>query len=112
MSKRNRRLIVAASVLVVLIVGTFATMSFLEREGEVFYERGKEVVDTLKILGKSVQARDYNAIQNLYSPAFKGTRLGFLKLEVAGEKDGVQQLRLCTDGEAPNREAALEALLP
>lgn len=107
MSKRNRRLIVAASVLVVLILGTLATMSFLEREGEVFYERGKEVVDTLKVLGKAVQARDYNAIQNLYSPAFKGTKLGFLKLDVAGEKDGVRQLRLCTDGEAFNREAAL-----
>ncbi len=83
-------------------------MALLEHEGTVFYERGKEVVDTLAVLGKAVQVKDYSAIESLYSPSFTGTSLGMMRLEPAGEKDGVRQLRFSPDGGDPDRRAALD----
>jgi hypothetical protein len=107
MIKRSRRLLVVASVLVILVVGTLASMSVMDHEGLVFYERGKEVADTLGLLGKAIQARDYAAIEGFYSPSFKGTSLGLTKLEQASQNDRVRRLVFCADAGDPDRAAAV-----
>jgi hypothetical protein len=81
-------------------------MAYLERKGESFFERGKEVVTVLEALAKAIRSRDVAAIGKCYSASYDGTPLGFLKLEPAGERDGIRRLRLCSEGTAEGLEAA------
>ncbi len=108
MTKRNRRLLVSASVLCVLALGTWATMSFLERAGWTFFERGKEVVETLDALGKRVQAKDVGGIAQFYSDSFHGSRLGLTGLRLANEKDGIRRLVMSAEGDDPDKTTALQ----
>ncbi len=107
MSRSKRRLLIAVVVVVVIGAVSLLVMSYLERKGIQFYERGKQIVETMGVLAKAVQARDVAAIESHYAKSYSGRRLGFLKLDPASEKDGIRRLRFSSDGEAPNREAAL-----
>ncbi len=107
MSKRNRRLLAAISVFLAMAAGTVLAMNFLENEGNAFFERGSEVVDTLNQLGKAIQARDYATVNRLYDPSFRGSSLGLTRLELAEEKDGVRRLRFGSDSADPDRDAAV-----
>ncbi len=107
MSRRNRRLLVTAIVLLVLVAVSWIVMSYLEHQGVLFFDRGKEVVSTLESLGKVVQVRDFSGIESFYSSAFQGARLGFNRLELVDRKDGVRRFRFSSDGSTPDRAAAI-----
>jgi hypothetical protein len=107
MSRRKRRFLVVGLAFLLVVAASSATTMYLEHKGTLFYERGKEMATTLGSLAAAVRAGDVSGIAKFYSDGFTGRRLGFQKLELIDEKDGVRRLRLCPDGEAPNREAAL-----
>jgi hypothetical protein len=108
MSKRSRRLLSVAVILAVLIVITLIIANYLERAGNTFFDRGKQVVDTLEALGKKVQARDISGIESFYSASFRGSSLGLGKIKQIEEKDGIRQLAMASGGDLPNRAAALD----
>jgi len=108
MSKRNRRILTVAVIIAVLVVVTWLTMNILEREGLTFFNRGREIVETLDALGKKVQARDLSGIESFYSESFSGTKLGLARLKPTREKDGIRELAFHSDNAAPNRAAALD----
>jgi len=108
MTKRNGRLVAAASVVFVLGLATWSTMSYLERAGLTFLDRGKEVVETLNDLAAKVQSKDIEGIARFYSDSFQGSRLGLTALRQAGVKDGVRRFVMSADGDDPDKPAALQ----
>jgi hypothetical protein len=108
MSKGSRRLLSVAVILAVLITGTLITASYLERAGITFFERGKNVVNTLEALGKRIQAREIPGIESYYGASFRGSSLGLGKMLPAEEKDGIRRLALASCGELPDRASAVE----
>ncbi len=107
MTKWNRRLLVAAVVLSVMVLGTWATMNYLERTGETFFERGKEIVETLDAMGKKVQSRDIGGIAVFYSDNFRGSRLGLTDMRPVSTRDGIRRLVMTADGDDPDKSAAV-----
>ncbi len=106
--KRNRRLLAVGAVVFAVVLGTWAVMSYLERTGLTFFDRGKEVVETLDALGKAVQSKDIPGIARFYSGSFHGSRLGLTSMRLAGNKDGIRQFILNADGDDPDKPAALQ----
>jgi hypothetical protein len=107
MPRRNRRFLVTAVVILVLGLVSWLVMHYLENQGFTFFNQGREIVDTLDALAKAVQARDASGIERFYSPSFKGQRLGLNKLSPGQDKDGVKLLKFVSDGETPDRAAAI-----
>jgi hypothetical protein len=83
---------------IVIVGGAWMSLGHFEREGRRFFESGREVVQTLAGLAHAVEARDPAAVEKLYSPDFKGSPLGIVTLQKAGERDGIEILRFAAEG--------------
>jgi hypothetical protein len=106
MLTRNRLLFFAGMPLALLATGT-AAVEYLDRNGNIFFNNGKEIVERLTQLAASIKSRDYDAIQAHYSPQFRGKSLGLAELREIGELDGVRHLVIGGNGAPVTREGAL-----
>jgi len=80
---------------------------FLDQIGWTFYGSGKEIVLTIRSMAGSVRSRDLRGIERFYSGSFRGSRLGFSCLKLKDEKDGIRRYEMVSDGDLPDRAAAL-----
>ncbi len=109
MLTRNRLYIFGALLTpVALFVISLSAMEMVEKDGWRFFNTGKEIVQTLGRLGKALEAKNLEAVENFYAAKFKGQRLGLNNLELVTEKDGIRKLRLKSDGSADTPSAAVE----
>jgi ASPIC and UnbV/FG-GAP-like repeat len=99
-----RRLGVAAA-LGVPLVGLGAVG--LDRWGRDFYATGRQVVDTLEVMARAVEARDITTFGAMLSPRYRGEPLGLTDLVPLSERDGVRVLGFAPGGAARDRAAAL-----
>jgi hypothetical protein len=93
--------------LVVFAVAAFATARWIDARGLLFYESGREIVETLNRFGVALAEGDTRALARLHAANFAGTRLGLLTRELSQEKDGARVYRQRSDGTATDRESAI-----
>lgn len=95
--------------LLVVVGGGAGIMTYLNSAGNRFYDNGKEITGTLHDVAHALKARDFTAVEGFYAPDYKGSRLGIVKLQPADAvRDGIHKLVFTSDGDAPNRGAALD----
>jgi hypothetical protein len=93
---------------IVLGVAAFVTARWIDARGLLFYNSGREIVQTLDRFGVALAAGDTSAVAALHASDFTGTRLGLLTRELAHEKDGAKVYRQRSDGAATDRAGAVE----
>lgn len=108
MTKRRKALVIAGATVVALFLVTQFTMYYFTSQGELFFDRGKETVTTLSQLAKAIKSKDMEAIRAFYDPAFKGSSLGFRRMEQVEDKDGLLKLRFASSGDASTLDGALD----
>jgi hypothetical protein len=72
-----------------LVLGSLADS--IEREGEEFLQSGKLIVNTLKVIGKSIQTGRLSALDQFYAPEFVGSQLGLTHPIFDSQRDGVRR---------------------
>jgi len=85
-----------------------AGMSWLDSNGLKFFDTGKEIFSTLGTIAHALKAKDYAALASFYADDFKGSRLGIANLKESEARDGIHKLLFTSDGDAPNRTAAVD----
>ncbi|HSN86595.1 MAG TPA: VCBS repeat-containing protein, partial [Thermoanaerobaculia bacterium] len=83
------------------------SLGHFEREGQRFFESGRDVVQTLAGLAHALEARDPAGIEKVYTPHYQGSPLGIATLQKVGERDGIQVLRFAARGSGLDRGGAL-----
>jgi hypothetical protein len=105
--RRFRPWRIAAIVLVCLVAATVALAVAVDRRGVEFYQDGKVIVGVLDAFAAAFKAGELEAVDQLYSPDFAGTRLGLLTRDLADDKDGMRHYRQRSDGVTADRAAAV-----
>ncbi|HKH43493.1 MAG TPA: CRTAC1 family protein [Thermoanaerobaculia bacterium] len=83
------------------------SLAHFDREGQRFFNSGREVVQTLAGLARAVETRDPAGIEKHYSPRYQGTPLGITTLQKVGDRDGIAVLRFAASGSSLDRTGAL-----
>jgi hypothetical protein len=79
----------------------------IERQGELFFQTGRLLVDTMASFIGSVKRREFSKLAGSYHPAFRGNRLGLNILEPESERDGICTQKFYDDDAVIGHEDAL-----
>jgi len=104
---RRRRLVIAGIVVLVVIGLGWMTMSWAENTGWKFFHHGRDIVQTLALMAKALEAGDVETFGGFFADEYHGSSLGFGDLRLADDRDGVRRYHF-HGGDARDREAALE----
>ncbi|HEY6251379.1 MAG TPA: CRTAC1 family protein [Candidatus Angelobacter sp.] len=69
----------------------------IERKGELFFQTGRLLVDTLAKFSASLKTRQFSSLAEFYHPEFCGNRLGLSDLKLESERDGICTQKFCGD---------------
>ncbi len=81
--------------------------SFIERDGETFFQTGRLVVETLKRFIETACNARLCSLRWFYASHFSGRFLGLNALGLDSAKDGILVSRLCSSEEACRQEEAV-----
>src|SRR5437879_6207721 len=74
----------------ILVRATFP--EFIETDGELFFQTGKLIVNTLSLFSesaRSLQLEQLEQLKQFYASDFAGTGLGLTQHELKSQKDGI-----------------------
>ena len=104
--RRKRWLLWLAGLLVLGTAVYWGSVAYIETVGWAFFNKGRDVVATLSDLAKALQARNFDAVEGLYTADFSGPQLGFSQLKLTDERDGVRIYAFQSTGAMQDRQAA------
>ncbi|MDP6038121.1 MAG: CRTAC1 family protein [Candidatus Latescibacteria bacterium] len=92
---------------VVLFLLFWGFVSYVDRVGWEFFNKGRDAVIVLNKIAKAMKESDLKAVETLYSSAFQGRSLGINNMQMVEERDGVRIYAFQPSGETQNRQAAM-----
>jgi hypothetical protein len=106
---RKNRVVIFGSVLapVAFVLGGSMLVDKVDSDGWRFFNTGKDTTVVLRKLAVGLKKRDLATVESLYSPGFRGKRLGLTDLMEKENKDGIRRLIFRSSGDTPTRDAAI-----
>jgi len=83
----------------ILVRATFP--EFIETDGELFFQTGKLIVNTLSRFSESARSLQLDRLEQFYASDFAGTSLGLTQHELKSQKDGI--LEYAWEGDPASR---------
>src|SRR5215510_3908997 len=65
-------------------------LASIERDGEVFFQSGLLIVNTLQRFCEQLKARRFGELNEFYAASFSGSGLGLNELMLDSERDGIR----------------------